>query len=115
MTGSTIVWLAVVVALFSQLLLIAHVARRWPSIPREVPYGTLPGGRYFWWGPRAIVWSAPAVFIIMIAATAGIIWQTPILQRQPLMAIPFVLLALTTPLMQRSIDEKIDAAIRRDP
>lgn len=113
MSGSTIVWLAVVVALCSQLLLLAHVARRWPSIPREIPYGTLPG-RYFLWGPRVILWSAPAVYIVMIAAVAGIIWQTPILQQQPLMAIPFVVLALIMPLIQRSMDDKIDAAIRRN-
>ena len=113
MTGSVIVWLSVAVALFAQLLLIAHIVRRWPSVPRQIPYGTLPG-RYFLWGPRAILWSTPAVFVIIIAAVAGIIWETPLLQRQPLMAIPFVLLALTMPLIRRSIDDKIDAAIRRN-
>lgn len=113
MTSSVIVWLSVAVALCAQLLLIAHLGRRWASIPREIPYGTLPG-RYFLWGPRAILWSAPAVFVIMIAAVAGIIWETPLLQRQPLMAIPFVVLALSMPLIQRSMDDKIDAAIRRN-
>lgn len=112
MASSLIVWLAVALALFTQLLLVLHMVRRWPSVPPEIPYGTLPG-RYFLWGPRAIAWSTPAVIIAMIFVTAGIVWRTPFLQQQPLMAIPFVLLALSMPIVQRSIDDKIDAAIRR--
>ena len=113
MTASTIVWLAVALALCTQLLLAGHVARRWPSVPREIPYGTLPG-RNFLWGPRAIVWVAPVVLIACIAVVAVIIRRTPLLQEQPLMAVPFVLIALGMPFVQRSIDEKIDAAIRRN-
>ena len=114
MAAPLIVWLAVALALFTQLLLVGHMARRWPSVPREIPYGTLPG-RYFLWGPRAIAWLTPAVMIVLIVFVAAIIWQTPLLQQQPLMAIPFILIALSMPLVQRSIDDKIDAAIRRSP
>ncbi len=112
MTGTLVVWLAVAVALCSQLLLVAHVGRRWASIPPEIPYGTLPG-RYFLWGPRALIWLTPGVIIAIIVVVAGIIWRTPLLQQQRLMAVPFVLIALVTPLMQRAIDDKMDAAIRR--
>jgi hypothetical protein len=70
-------------------------------------------GRYFAWGPRAIVWITPAMLTAIVVVVAGIIWQTPLLQQQPLMAVPFVLIALSRPLVERSIDEKIDAAIQR--
>ena len=73
---------------------------------------TLPG-RYVAWGPRAIVWLTPAVLTAIVVVVAGIIWQTPLLQQQPLMAVPFVLIALSRPLVERSIDDKIDAAMRR--
>jgi len=113
MASSSIVWLAVALAFFTQLLLVFHMIRRWPSVPSQIPYGTLPG-RYFLWGPRAIAWSTPAAIIVIIAVIAGIIWCTPSLEQQPLMAVPFVLIAVSMPIVQRSIDDKIDAAIQRN-
>lgn len=112
MASSWIVWLAVALALFTQMLLVAHLIRRWPSVPPEIPYGTL-YGQDFLWAPRAIAWSTPALILAIILIVAGIVWRTPFLQQQPLMAIPFVLLALSMPIAQHSIDHKIDAAIRR--
>jgi hypothetical protein len=110
MAGSILIALAIAVAFASQLWLVEHIRRRWASIPARIPYGTLPG-RNFAWAPRELVWLTPATFLTMLAViTVVIATAPPFVRSEPLVAIPFIIIALCTPLLRAAIDDKIDAA-----
>ena len=111
---SWIVAVAFGTAIASQVLLSAWLVRIYATIPAEIPYGTA-GKVYFWYGPRAVVWSAPIAFLLILAAIGGTMLAGPAAVRtQPLMAIPFFLMAAATPLVALSINDKIKAARNRE-
>ena len=115
MIGTLLVAVGFALAIGSQLRLVGHMRRQWPSVPSRIPYGTLPG-RYFAWGPRELMWITPATMIALTAAVGLVIAAAPpFVRSQPLLAIPFLVLALTTPLLRWAIDAKIDAARRNQP
>lgn len=114
MVGSLVVGFSIALAFASQLWLAEHIRRRWPSIPARIPYGTLPGRRYFAWGPRGVVWLTPATLLVLLAAITFLIAAAPpFVRSQPLLAIPFIIMACCTPLLRASIDDKIEAARNR--
>ena len=111
---STLVALAFGAAVVAQLLLAAWIARIYATIPAKIPYGTA-GNVYFWYGPKAIVWSAPAAFLAILACSGAVIVQAPPqVGAQPLIAISFAALAAVTPVLAIAIQQKINAARRRE-
>jgi hypothetical protein len=110
---SWIVAVAFGTAVAAQLLLAGWLLRVYPTIPAKIPYGTT-GKEYFWYGPRAVVWLVPVSWlIILVFAGAAIAAGPPELRAQPLMAIPFFLMAAATPVVALAIADKINAARRR--
>jgi hypothetical protein len=100
-------------AVAAQLLLIGWLVRIYPTIPPKVSYGTT-GKAYFWYAPRGVVWLAPASWLVILGVTgAAIIAGPPEVREQPLLAIPFFLTAVSTPVVALAIDEKINTT-RRD-
>ena len=101
-------------AVLAQLVLVAWLARQYPSIPSRIPYGTA-GDRYFLYGPRALVWLAPVAWLLLLAWCAFIILRAPAgVGMYPVMALPFAFLTLATPVVGLAINDKIRAARRRD-
>jgi hypothetical protein len=115
LTAMDVHWLVAVAfgtAVAAQLLLVGWLVRIYATIPPKIPYGTA-GKVYFWYGPRAVVWSAPIAFLLILAVAGGATLSAPPVRAQPLMAIPFFLLAGATPLVALSITDKINAARNR--
>ena len=109
---SPVVASAIGLAVIAQVALIAWLARRYRTIPSKIPYGTA-AGQYFLYGPRALVWLSPFALLALVAWCGVVIARAPVIVRaQPLLAIPFVVIVLATPLVGVAIRAKIDAARR---
>ena len=115
MIASLILALGIGLALGSQLHLLSHFRRRWPSIPKRIPYGTL-NGRSFAWGPRELVWIIPATLIALTIVYGVLIAVSPLLLLNvSLLMIPFIVLAIATPFIRNGLDKTIDIGQRRQP
>lgn len=102
------------IAVGAQLLLVRWIARIYPSIPPKIPYGTT-GRQYFWYGPREVVWLAPVSWLLILTAAGVAIARAPSgVRTHPMMAAPFLLLAVATPVLALAIQDKVNAARRSD-
>ena len=113
MIASLILALGIGLALGSQLHLLSHFRRRWVSVPKRIPYGTL-NGRPFAWGPREVIWIVPSTLIALTIALGIVIAVSPLLLLNvSLLMIPFLVLAVATPFIRNAIDKLIDVAQQR--
>ena len=113
MDGALVVAAAFWAAVGAQLMLCWWLARIYPTIPAKIPYGTA-GNRYFLYGPRAFVWSAPLAWLLLLGGIGIVLLEGPAeVRAQPLMAVPSALMAAATPVIAFAIKDKIEAARRQ--
>ncbi len=108
----SVVYVSFAAAVAAQVALMVWIARIYPRTPRRIPYGTI-GNRHFWYGPREVVWLTPITMLALLAWIGFIMAKVPPIGAQPLMAIPFVMMVIATPLLGFSINDKVEAARRR--
>jgi hypothetical protein len=65
-------------AIAATLLLIRHLARRYPSVPARVPLHIGYDGR-LWkrWGPKAALWLAPGILVALLIVLGGALLLDP--------------------------------------
>lgn len=111
--GPVMVPIAFGIAVGAMLLLFRHVARRYPSIPKRIPWRIEPDGRP---AKRLIgkrfVWLAPAIVAIALAVTGAFAFglKPPAESERGMIALVFVIFAEIAWLVGWSLDRQIEIA-----
>ncbi len=103
--------IALAVAVLSVLWLVWHVARRYRSAPKRIPMGIRIDGRPRRFGPKAMVWAAPAAVAIALGvAGASMLMHPPRSDQRFLVALVVLLIAELAWFAGWIIDRQIELA-----
>jgi len=99
------------VAVVAVALLLLHVARRFGNAPARVPLNIAYDGRPYAYGPRAVLWLAPAI-VAAIVAILGVEFSLhpPPPAQQPTLTLVFVVLTEIAWLVGWLVDRQIELA-----
>ena len=105
-----IVWIAYGLAVAATLLLLRHVARRYPAFPRRGPLGIGFDGRLSKRSmPRFVLWFAPAVFVVVLVVLGAALALDPPREDQQLMlALTFITIVQTAWLFAWAVDRQVE-------
>jgi hypothetical protein len=103
--------IACAVAVAATLLMLWHVARRYPNAPKRVPLGIGYDGRPGRFSPKPLLWLAPAIVAAVVAfLTVVIAIVPPRPDQRAIMATVFVILAEVAWLVAWLTDRQIELA-----
>lgn len=106
-----IVGIAYGIALAATALLVLHVYRRLPAMPKRMPLGIGVDGRARTRAPRAFVWIIPgSVALALLAVGLGLLTAPPDPDRQPLLALVLLELAVVAGLLSWVVDRLVELA-----
>ncbi len=106
-----LLWIACGIAIAAALLSLLHLARRYAAAPARVPLQIAYDGRPHGYGPRALLWLAPAIVALVVAVlTAGIVARPPRPDQQAELAMVFVTMAEIAWLVGWLADRQIELA-----
>jgi hypothetical protein len=107
----SVAWIGAAIAIAQTALLLLHLRRRYPVLPKRVPIGLRWDGRPRATGPKALLWLAPAI----VAGALAIVIAAMLLdhlraETQTTMLFVFLVVAEVAWYVQWTIDRQIEMA-----
>jgi hypothetical protein len=111
-TGPVMVPIAFGVAIVATVLLLLHLARRYPSVPKRVPLRINADGRpSSRTGPKAVLWLAPVILAVLLVVLGVLEVATPVTEHERVpTALVFLILAEVAWYVGWALDRQIEMA-----
>jgi hypothetical protein len=107
----SVAWIGVAIAVAQIAVLVLHLRRRYPSVPKRVPLGLRWDGRPRAMGAKRWLWVPPAVLAAVVAILAAVMVAEPLPEEKRLMMLfVFLVIAEVAWSCEWSTDRQIELA-----
>lgn len=109
--GPVLLPISLVIAFVATVLMLLHVARRYPTSPKNVPLGLRFDGRPRSLVPKIALWLAPVVLTLVVVFVGVMLVAAPVPEEQrTATALVFIIFAECAALVAWSTDRQIELA-----